>query len=298
MALRAAVAAGRQREWLPHLHHLVRSAAASLHTSSATLLAQHESLLEHRELTDGHQRPPAAAPPVTPPAAASSSSALTVRHQPESPFLRAISTAINAIHRYLLGLHNTACAAVTLCLLPCTTAPLPAPAAPNQLGPASQDSRPGRHGSERPFHTPSVSRMVMLVGSLRRLSANEAYVRRYLEARLGFDSFTLEYLLVSRPSLFRLSVARDIEPACSWMRRGTRRCTSTEALTCRCTVCACNCLPDSFNTCMSLHTNVAMTAVLQTCWHSSCTSLRKLVSSTAHNCTHAVHAVQEPGHWW
>ena len=58
----------------------------------------------------------------------------------------------------------------------------------------------------------------MLVGSLRRLSASEAYVRRYLEQHVGLDTFSLEYLHVSRPQVFQLSVAREIEPAISWLR--------------------------------------------------------------------------------
>lgn len=58
----------------------------------------------------------------------------------------------------------------------------------------------------------------MLVSSMRHQSANEAYVRRYLEAAVGVDSFTLEYLHLMRPAIFRLSVARDIEPAVAWLR--------------------------------------------------------------------------------
>jgi hypothetical protein len=58
----------------------------------------------------------------------------------------------------------------------------------------------------------------MLVGSIRHTSANESYVRRYLERHVGIDSFTLEYLSVVRPPLFRLSVARDIEPVVTWLR--------------------------------------------------------------------------------
>ncbi len=58
----------------------------------------------------------------------------------------------------------------------------------------------------------------MFVASLRHHSANEEYVRRYLERRLSMDTFTLEYLHVMRPAIFRLSVARDIEPVVSWLR--------------------------------------------------------------------------------
>ena len=60
----------------------------------------------------------------------------------------------------------------------------------------------------------------MVVSSMRRQSANEAYVRRYLEGAVGLDSFTLEYLHLMRPAIFRLSVARDIEPAVAWLRWG------------------------------------------------------------------------------
>ncbi|KAL4427909.1 hypothetical protein ABPG75_001998 [Micractinium tetrahymenae] len=60
--------------------------------------------------------------------------------------------------------------------------------------------------------------LLMLVSTLRRASANEAYVASYLQRRAGFDSFTLEYLLVARPGLFRLSVGRDIEPVICWLK--------------------------------------------------------------------------------
>ncbi|KAL4442109.1 hypothetical protein ABPG77_011370 [Micractinium sp. CCAP 211/92] len=58
----------------------------------------------------------------------------------------------------------------------------------------------------------------MLVSTIRRTGANEAYVASYLQRRAGFDSFTIEYLLVARPALFRLSVGRDIEPVICWLR--------------------------------------------------------------------------------
>lgn len=39
----------------------------------------------------------------------------------------------------------------------------------------------------------------MLVSTIRRTGANEAYVASYLQRRASFDSFTIEYLLV-RPA--------------------------------------------------------------------------------------------------
>ena len=80
----------------------------------------------------------------------------------------------------------------------------------------------------------------MFVSSLRHHSANEEYVRRYLERHLSMDTFTLEYLHVMRPAIFRLSVARDIEPVVSWLRsvvgpregRGPCGCMELHALQC------------------------------------------------------------------
>lgn len=69
---------------------------------------------------------------------------------------------------------------------------------------------------ERALET--VHRLLMLVATIRRASANEAYVASFLQRHAGFDSFTLEYLQVARPALFRLSVGRDIEPVICWLR--------------------------------------------------------------------------------
>lgn len=60
-------------------------------------------------------------------------------------------------------------------------------------------------------------RLVMLLSSMRHTSATTQYVSSYLQ-RQGIDSFTLEYLQITRPFVFRLSVARDIEPVLSWLR--------------------------------------------------------------------------------
>lgn len=48
----------------------------------------------------------------------------------------------------------------------------------------------------------------MLVSTIRRTGANEAYVASYLQRSAGFDSFTVEYLMVRRTQLCeaRLSV--------------------------------------------------------------------------------------------
>ncbi|KAL4858362.1 hypothetical protein ACK3TF_001349 [Chlorella vulgaris] len=60
-------------------------------------------------------------------------------------------------------------------------------------------------------------RLVMLLSSMRHTSATTQYVSSYLQ-RQGIDSFTLEYLQITRPFVLRLSVARDIEPVLSWLR--------------------------------------------------------------------------------
>ena len=103
MALRLAAAAARHSSWLHQC--AARTAQALYSNSSGPRLApvQQEAAAkqdETREPSRPTQRQP---PPARLPAAAAglSSSAVVVRRQPESLVHRALSTALNAIHRLM-----------------------------------------------------------------------------------------------------------------------------------------------------------------------------------------------------
>jgi hypothetical protein len=71
---------------------------------------------------------------------------------------------------------------------------------------------------KRALTSPSSSRsLVVLATRVRHASANERYVRSYLES-LGLDAYELDVLAQTRPSAFRLSVAREIEPVVQALR--------------------------------------------------------------------------------
>lgn len=182
--------------------------AGSLCTASAPRLAVQQPV-EHdveqpREPRVPLQPHPWAAPPPPPAAARRTTAALAVVHRPAAASLlqRTLDTAASALHRCVMAVAAAAVAAAALCTfvscceLPRSLLPLLQPRPPTSLP----------------------CRLLMLVGSLRRLSASEAYVRRYLEQHVGLDTFSLEYLHISHPQVLRLSVARDIEPAVSWLR--------------------------------------------------------------------------------
>jgi mTERF len=64
----------------------------------------------------------------------------------------------------------------------------------------------------------AIHRLVLLVTSLRRASANEIYVRRILQNEIGIHPLELDLLSLYHPEIFRLSVRHSIEPAIQFLR--------------------------------------------------------------------------------
>lgn len=93
-------------------------------------------------------------------------------------------------------------------------APSPAPP-PAPLPPAPLPRPPTRLTH---IVTTAIHRLVLLVTTIRRASANEVYVRRVLQEQVGVDPFDLDLLSLRRPEVFRLSVRHNIEPVTSLLR--------------------------------------------------------------------------------
>ena len=64
----------------------------------------------------------------------------------------------------------------------------------------------------------AIHRLVLLVTSLNRASANEIYVRRVLQQQLGIHPLELDLLSLHHPEVFRLSVRHSIEPVVGYLR--------------------------------------------------------------------------------
>jgi len=63
----------------------------------------------------------------------------------------------------------------------------------------------------------AIHRLVLLVTSLNRASANEMYVRRNLQ-QIGIHPLELDLLSLHHPDVFRLSVRHSIEPVIQYLR--------------------------------------------------------------------------------
>ncbi|KAL4532201.1 hypothetical protein Ndes2526B_g08833 [Nannochloris sp. 'desiccata'] len=97
------------------------------------------------------------------------------------------------------------------------TTPPQRPSSSSSLVPVTTNQHRNLFPSLTDIVASAIHRLVLLVTSLNRASANEIYVRRNLQ-QIGIHPLELDLLSLHHPDVFRVSVRHSIEPVIQYLR--------------------------------------------------------------------------------